>query len=69
MRHEDTESSAGTAISFLLIGLGIGAVVGLLCAPKTGRQMRKDLRRKLDDARGTFDDWRDEARDLAEEAV
>ena len=44
-KYESSGGSAGTAITFLLIGLGVGAAVGLLLAPKTGRQLRKDLRR------------------------
>jgi len=62
-------SNVGTAITFLLIGLGAGAVVGMLLAPKTGRQMRRDLRRGYDSARETIDDWKDTARDFAEEVV
>jgi gas vesicle protein len=60
---------AGTAVAFLLIGVGIGALVGMLYAPKTGKQMRKDLRRKLDDARDTLDDWKDQAKEVAEDAM
>ena len=62
-------SRVGTAITFLLIGLGAGAVVGMLFAPKAGRQMRRDLRRGYDNARETLDDWKDSARDFAEEAM
>ncbi len=62
-------SNVGTAVTFLLIGLGAGAVVGMLLAPKTGRQMRRDLRRGYDSARETIDDWKDTARDFAEEVV
>ncbi len=73
MRSGNYESSegggAGTAITFLLIGLGAGALVGLLFAPKTGKRMRKDLLRKYQEARGTIDDWKDEIRDAAEEVV
>ncbi len=61
--------NVGTAITFLLIGLGAGAVVGMLLAPKTGRQMRRDLRRGYDSARETIDDWKDTARDFAEDVV
>jgi len=43
-------STAGTALTFLFIGLGIGALATLLLAPKTGKQMRRMLRRKYDDA-------------------
>jgi gas vesicle protein len=67
--ESDRGSTVGTAITFLLIGLGAGAVVGMLLAPKTGRQMRRDLRRGYDNARETFDDWKETARDFAEEAM
>jgi gas vesicle protein len=71
MREGKYESggNVGTAITFLLIGLGAGAIVGMLFAPKTGRQMRRDLRRGYDNARETFDDLRESARDFAEEAA
>lgn len=69
-RYEsDRGSNAGTAITFLLIGLGAGAVVGMLLAPKTGRQLRRDLRRGYETARETFDDWKENARDFAEDAM
>jgi gas vesicle protein len=59
----------GTAITFLLIGLGVGTAVGLLLAPKSGKQLRKDLRRSYDDALDTVSDWTDEAKERFEEAV
>ncbi|HTF44647.1 MAG TPA: YtxH domain-containing protein [Terriglobales bacterium] len=62
-------SHAGTAVTFLLIGLGAGALVGLLLAPKTGKQMRKGLRRQYENARDTFDDWKEDAKEFAEEAI
>jgi len=51
----------GTALMFLFIGLGIGAVTALLFAPKSGKQIRKTLRRKYEDARDVMDDWTDQA--------
>jgi len=69
-RYEpDQGGRGGTAITFLFIGLGGGAVVGMLVAPKAGRQMRRDLRRGYEQARDTFEDWKDNARDFAEEAI
>ena len=68
-RYERSGNTAGTAITFLLIGLGVGAAVGLLLAPPTGRQLRKDLRRSYDDAVDTVSDWKDEARGRFKDAV
>ena len=67
--EQDGGSRLGTAITFLLIGLGAGTVVGMLLAPKTGRQLRRDLRRGYSSARETFDDWKESAQDFAEEAM
>jgi len=69
-RYEESEHSGtvGTAITFLLIGLGAGALIGMMFAPKTGKQIRKDLRRKYEDARETLDDWKEQATKVAEEA-
>jgi gas vesicle protein len=66
---ERSNTQVGTAITFLLIGLGAGALAALLFAPKSGKQMRKDLRQKYDDAVDTFEEWKDEAKDAAEKAV
>ena len=68
-KYESSEGTTGTAITFLLIGLGVGAAVGLLLAPKTGKQLRKDLRRSYDDAMETVSDWSDEARDRLKDVV
>jgi gas vesicle protein len=62
-------SNIGTAITFLLIGLGAGAVIGMLFAPKTGRQMRRDLRRGYETARENLEDWKDNARGFAEDVI
>jgi gas vesicle protein len=68
-KYESGGGNVGTAITFLLIGLGAGAIVGMLFAPKAGRQMRRDLRRGYENAKETFDDFRETARDFAEEAA
>jgi len=68
-RYESSEgSNVGTAITFLLIGLGAGALAGLLLAPKTGKQFRRDLKQGYDDALDTVGDWADEAKDRVREA-
>lgn len=68
-KYESSSGTAGTAVTFLMIGLGVGAALGLLFAPKPGRQLRKDLRRSYDEALDTVSDWTDEAKDRFEEAV
>ena len=65
----ERSSGAGTAITFLMIGLGAGALVALMLAPKTGKQMRRDLRRKYDDARDAFQDWSEDAKDRLDDVV
>jgi gas vesicle protein len=67
-RYESSEGgNVGTAITFLLIGLGAGALMGLLLAPKTGKQLRRDLQRGYEDAKENFGDWADEAKDRVRE--
>ncbi len=72
MRTGSYESSDGgnvaTAITFLLIGLGAGALTALLLAPKSGKQFRRDLQRGYNDARETLGDWADEAKDKMRDA-
>jgi gas vesicle protein len=68
-RYESSEGgNVGTAITFLLIGMGTGALAALLLAPKTGKQMRRDLKRGYEDARETLEEWTDEARDRVRDA-
>jgi gas vesicle protein len=66
---EQSSSQVGTAVTFLLIGMGIGALTALLLAPKTGKQLRKDIRRKYEDVKETVDDWTDDAREAAEDLI
>jgi gas vesicle protein len=39
------EDSRGMGLAWLLAGLGIGAVLGILYAPKSGRETRDDIAR------------------------
>ncbi len=45
MRYEDEkeEAGAGTKLTYLLIGGGIGAILALLFAPKSGQELREDI--------------------------
>jgi gas vesicle protein len=55
-----------TALSFLAIGLGLGALAALLVTPKTGKQVRKDVRRRYEDARDAMGQWTERAGDIWE---
>ena len=67
--YEPSERSSVGAITFLLIGLGAGAAAALLFAPKTGRQLRKDLKRGYEDAMDRFEDFKEEARERMDEVM
>jgi len=62
-------SNVGTAITFLLIGLGAGALAGLLLAPKSGKLFRRDLQRGFEDAKENLGEWADEAKERVSERV
>jgi gas vesicle protein len=65
-RYESSDSNnIGTAVTFLLIGIGAGALAALILAPKTGKQFRRDLKRGYEDAKETLQDWTEEAKDKA----
>lgn len=53
-----------SALGFLAIGLGLGALAALLVTPKTGKQVRKDVRRKYEDARDAVGDFKGRASDI-----
>jgi gas vesicle protein len=59
-------SNYSTAFGFLAIGLGLGALAALLITPKTGKQVRKDVRRKYEDARDAMGNWSERAGDVWE---
>jgi gas vesicle protein len=62
-------SQAGTALAFLFIGLGIGALTALLFAPHSGDKTRKFIRRKYEDALDAMDDWSEQASDAWDKSV
>ena len=62
-RHGPSGVRLGARTRLVLIGLGAGALAGLLLAPKSGKLLRKDLKRGYDDALDTVGDWADEAKD------
>jgi gas vesicle protein len=63
------KSSVGTAVTFLLVGLGAGALVALLLAPKAGKEMRREIRRRYSDVKGAVEDFAEEAKERVDEVL
>jgi len=68
-RGSDSGSQVGTALTFLFIGLGIGALSALLFAPQSGEKTRKIIRRKYKDAVDAVEDFAEDAGDVWEKGV
>src|ERR1700720_3502928 len=63
------ENNVGSKISFFLVGLGIGALVGILFAPKSGEETREYLSQKADEGREYAQRKARELRERAEDLV
>ena len=61
--------NVGPKASFFLVGLGIGALVGILFAPKSGEETREYLSQKADEGREYAQRKARELRERAEDLV
>jgi gas vesicle protein len=59
-------NTAALGFALLLIGFAAGAIAAALMTPKTGKQMRRQLKRSADDLRERVEDWSDQAGDWVE---
>lgn len=64
-----SENNAGSRVSFFLVGLGIGALVGILFAPKSGEETREYLTSKADEGRDYAQKKARELRERAEDLI
>jgi hypothetical protein len=65
-RRSSDRSALTLGLALLCLGLAAGAITALLLAPQSGKQLRRQLRRKYEDAREVVDDWSDQASDWVE---
>lgn len=61
--------NVGSKVSFFLVGLGIGALVGILFAPKSGEETREYLSSKADEGREYAQRKARELRERAEDLI
>jgi gas vesicle protein len=61
--------NAGSKASFFLVGLGIGALLGILFAPKSGEETRDYLSSKADEGREYAQRRARELRERAEDLI
>ncbi len=64
-----SEENGASKVGFFLAGLGIGAVLALLFAPRSGRETRDMIAQKAGEGRDFVKTKTDEFRKQAEEAV
>jgi gas vesicle protein len=64
-----SENNVGSKVSFFLVGLGIGALIGILFAPKSGEETREYLSSKADEGREFAQRKARELRDRAEDLI
>jgi gas vesicle protein len=62
-------SNGGSKVSYFLAGLGIGALVGILFAPKSGEETREYLTAKADEGRDYAQRKARELRERAEDLI
>lgn len=61
--------NVGGKISYFMVGLGIGALIGILFAPKSGEETREYLAQKADEGREYAQRKARELRDRAEDLL
>jgi len=64
-----SENNGGSQLGFFLAGLGIGAVIALLFAPRSGKETRDLIVQKAEEGREFVKTKTEEIRKQAEDAV
>ena len=64
-----THPSSNNFLPGLILGLAVGAIAGLLLAPKTGEELMKDLSEGYDDLKGKAAGWINETTEAAKDKI
>ncbi len=69
MKENDMADESSSGLGWFLAGLGIGALVGVLYAPKSGRETRDDLAAQARDAKEKAGQYVDQGKEQLNTAV
>ena len=61
--------NVGSKVTFFLVGLGVGALIGILFAPKSGEETREYLAKRAEEGRDYAQRKARELRERAEDLV
>lgn len=61
--------NVGSKVTYFLVGLGVGALVGVLFAPKSGEETREYLSKRAEDGREFAQKKARELRERADELI
>ena len=61
--------NVGSKVSYFLVGLGVGALMGVLFAPKSGEETREYLAKRADDGKDFAQKKARELRERADELI
>jgi gas vesicle protein len=61
--------NVGSKVTYFLVGLGVGALMGVLLAPKSGEETRDFLAKRADDGREFAQKKARELRERADELI
>jgi gas vesicle protein len=61
--------NVGSKVTYFLVGLGVGALVGILFAPKSGEDTREYLAKKADEGRDFAQKKAKELRERADDLI
>ena len=61
--------NVGSKVTYFLVGLGVGALVGILFAPKSGEETREFLSKKADEGKEYAQRKARELRERADELI
>jgi gas vesicle protein len=61
--------NVGSKITYFLVGLGVGSLIGILFAPKSGEETRDFLTKKADEGRDYAQRKAKELRDRADDLI